>query len=274
MKKQPSIIYLKHPNNTSMAEDETAKILKDMNERGFPLEVTTSELIKTHGWEVTNQAAFSDAEKGTNRTIDLVAEKSIISKATMGFDIWLIIECKRVTKPWVFYTSDLKLTNEEIHRKIVSSTQFAINDATYRRKLDTILPPLIINNFIFDNKLAPPIFGKLAYSSFEPFTNGKKLSIHKARMQLCNAILYFEKAVIQDRMLDLPYGILFVPIIVLDGRLYTYENNRLSPATGLYYHVTYHGYGFMIEIVTADFLASYLKNIEVIITNFQNSHRD
>jgi hypothetical protein len=259
-----------------MVEDEITRILKDMNERGFPLEVKTSEFIKTHGWEVTNQAAFFDAEKGKNRTIDLVAEKNIVQEPMMVFDIWLVVECKRTTKPWVFYTSNLKTSIEEVHRKVVSSSQFSMNNIAYQKKTHTVLSELIVNNFVLRHKLAPPIFGKLAYSSFEPFTNGKELSIHKARMQLCNAILYFEKELDQDRMRDMhmPYGILFIPIIVLDGQLYTYENNELSPAEGLYYYVTYHGSAFMIDIVTTDFLSSYLNNLEGIITNFQRGYRD
>jgi hypothetical protein len=256
-----------------MVEDEITKILNDMAQRGFPLEVKTSEFIKNQNWEVTNQASYFDSEKGINRTIDLVAEKNIILNSAIGFDIWLVIECKRITKPWVFYASDLKPDSEEIHRKIVSSTQFAINEITSKKNMDEILSQIMASNFILKNKLTSPIFNKLAYSSFEPFTEGKELSIHKARMQLCNAILYFEKEVSQERIVDRPYGILFLPIIVLDGHLYTYEEGRLNLATGLYYYMTYHGYGFIIDVVTFDFLPSYMKSIENNITNFRNEYK-
>jgi hypothetical protein len=243
-----------------------------MEQQGFPLEVRTSELLKAHNWEVTNQAAYSDTESGKIRTIDLIAEKNVIEiPSKLTFDIWLFIDCKRTSKPWVFYASDLDLEKEETHRKVVSSTQFFINNLAYQKGKADALNDLIVGQFLLQAKMSQPIFHKLAYSSFVPFTKGKGMSIHKARMQVCNAILDFEENISLsiDQLIDFPYGILFVPVIALEGKLLVYEDGKLDAADGLYYHVPYHDSAFMIEIVKTDFLETYLKNIEHLIASFK-----
>jgi hypothetical protein len=96
------------------------------------------------------------------------------------------------------------------------------------------------------------------------------MSIHKAQMQICGAILDLEKTL--DYMADMtefPYGILFVPIIVVDGHLYTYENKKLKKTDGLYNYVTFHGSAFMIEILTAQFFERYLNTLERNIQSFK-----
>lgn len=254
-----------------MSEEEAERILEDMEEQGFPLEVRTSEILKDHEWEVTNQAAYSDIESKKHRTVDIVAEKNVLYEPKeLGFDLWLLIECKRSIKPWVFYCSDFDLDSEEIRRKFVSSTQFSINQLAYQKRLHEKIIDRIANRFLLKNKLAPPIFGKLAYASFEPFTKGKGKSIHKAQMQVCSAILDQEKKPdYMSGMTVFPYGILFVPIIVFDGHLYTYENGKLKTTEGLYYYVSLYETAFMIEILTIKFFERYLNTLERNMQSFK-----
>jgi hypothetical protein len=253
-----------------MAENEVERILKDMEKQGFPLEVKTSEILKTRNWEVTNQAAYLDIEKGKHRTVDIVAEKNVSSEPNrLAFDVWLVAECKRSTKPWVFYSSDFDLNNEETRRKFVSSSQFSLNSFACQTESHNSVT-VITNEFLFKRRLASPIFGKIGNASFEPFTDGKGMSIHKAQMQVCSAILYLDKQL--DSMTDVtesPYGIYFVPIIVVDGKLYTYENKKVRPTEGLYYYATFYDSAFMIEILTIDFLERYLDVLERNIRDFK-----
>ena len=254
-----------------MSEEEIKNILKDIEEQGFPLEVKTSEVLETHDWKVTNQVAYLDSEEKKYRTVDIVAEKNILLKPPkLRFDVYLVIECKKSSEPWVFYASDFDLNKPEIKSKAIASTQSFIGELAYQGKSHERLRNLMITQFLLQNHLISPIFGKLGYIPFEPFKGGQGRSIHKAQMQVCNAILDLEDRQFEEEVeITFPHGIIFIPIIVLDGHLYTYENEKLNPEEGLYYYVTYADSSFMIEIVTEGFLDTYLSTIEEQIKNFQ-----
>jgi len=186
-------------------------------------------------------------------------------------DVWLFVECKKATKPWIFYASGLDLTKEESRRRVVSSTQFVINHLASKKGKFEELSNLVIGKFLLQNIYPRSIFKKLATNSFEPFTEGKGRSIHKARMQVCNAILDMERNLNADFFSEFgfPYYILFVPMIIVEGQVYAYDNGQLSIAEGLYYHVSYHRSSFIIEVVTAKSFEPCLTNMEQIIANFR-----
>ena len=97
------------------------------------------------------------------------------------------------------------------------------------------------------------------------------MSLHKAQMQVCSAILDIEKNL--DYMPDktvFPYAILFAPIIVVDDHSYTYENKALEKAEGLYHYVTPYGTAFMIEILSIQFFERYLHILENSVQNFKS----
>lgn len=252
-----------------MSEDERKRILKDIEAQGFPLEVETSEVLEAHGWEITNQVAYMDYEKKKYRTVDILAEKNVLLKPSkLAFDVYLVIECKKSTNPWVFYASNFDLNKPEIGRKAVASTQFFICQLAYQKKSHKRLG-LMINQFMFQNHLFSPIFGKLAHIPFEPFTKGQGRNIHKATMQVCNAILDLEDRRFREVEFTFPYGIIFIPLIVLEGHLYTYKNEKLNSEDSVYYYATYADSSFMLEIVTNGFLNTYLELFEDQIKNFQ-----
>ena len=254
-----------------MSHNEKKRILRDIEEQGFPLEVKTSEVLEAQGWEVSNQVAYLDYEKRKQRTVDIVAEKDLLKNAELTVGLFLVIECKKSTKPWVFYATDFNLNKPEQTRKAVSSSQFFIHTPPHLKKSGERLLKSI-NQFLLQNHLMSPIFSRLAYIPFEAFTGGQLRSIHKARMQVCNAILDLERRFTRmhkETKFPAPYGIIFIPIIVLDGHLYAYKNKQLNLEKGLYYYCTYADYAFMIEIVTEDFFDTYLSTIEEQIESFQ-----
>ena len=255
-----------------MPEDEKKRILRDMEEQGFPLEVKTSEVLKDYGWKVTNQAAYQDYEEKKYRTVDMVATKNILLELDkLGFDLCLVVECKKSTKPWVFYASDFDFNKPETRRKAVASAQFFISSQAYQTEshVNERLQDLIIKQFLLQNHLGSPIFGKLAYIPFEPFTKGQGRGIHKAQMQVCNAVLDLNEEQFQEMEFTFPYGTIFIPVIVLDGHLYSYENGELNTEKGLYYYVTFADSALMIEIMTEDFLDTYLDIIDSQIKSFR-----
>ncbi len=51
------------------------KILKDLLETGFPVEIGTAETLKSMGWNVTHQAYHETPTGGNPRSTDLLATK-------------------------------------------------------------------------------------------------------------------------------------------------------------------------------------------------------
>lgn len=254
-----------------MSEDEVKRILKDIEKQGFPLEVKTSEVLEAHGWEVTNQVAYLDHEEEKYRTVDILAQKMVVSKSPeLAFWVDLVVECKKSTKPWVFYASDFDLNKAEINSKVVSSMQFFMSTHAYQKKSDRELHSLMTRQVLYENHLMSPIFRKVGHLSFEPFTSGQGGSIPEAQIQVCNAILDLKEQA-EEFHLPFPYGIVWIPIIVLDGHLYLYENEKLSPEKGLYCYVNYAGNAFMIEIMIESFLDTYLATLGEQIQRFKNS---
>lgn len=248
-----------------MSKDEVKRIMEDMEAQGLPLEVKTSELLKKFNWELTNQVAYLDLEKKKYKSVDIVAQKRILKILKFAFDLWLVIECKKSTKPWVFYATDFNLQSNLQSRKVVSSFQFYVDE--HGKYVESILD-LMVEGFMLRTHYYSPILGKMAYIPFEAFTKGEGRSIHKAQMQVSNAILDL-KRLLPEVQIKFPYGILFLPAIVLEGHLYSYKDGKLNAEKGLYYYTTYANSAFMIEIVTIDFLETYLSAFEQQINRFQ-----
>lgn len=125
--------------------------------------------------------------------------------------------------------------------------------------------------FCLENRYPKSIFSKLVYNSFEPFTEGKGLSIHKAQMQVSNMVYYLENNLGKEiaSMMNSPYFLLYVPIIVVDGNLFIYENDQLKSADGLFYHVSHFQATFIIDVVKASTFEKYLDNLEQMMVNFK-----
>jgi len=89
-----------------MKESEEERIIRDLEESGYPLEITTSLTLESKGWDVINQGGYFDIEIPKWRTIDIIATKNVSMPEPSVYErlhITLIIECKKTRKPWVFW---------------------------------------------------------------------------------------------------------------------------------------------------------------------------
>jgi hypothetical protein len=78
------------------------RIIKDLEKSGYPLEIYTTSVLESKGWEVINQDGYLDAEEGKWRTIDISAFMRIelpYSSVYRVLHLTLIIECKKSEKP-------------------------------------------------------------------------------------------------------------------------------------------------------------------------------
>jgi hypothetical protein len=256
-----------------MPDDIIKQILNDMDQQGFPLEVQVTEILKTHDWEVYSQQAYLDVETGKQRTIDIESVKTIdLPKEEWVFQVRLMIECKKCIKPWVFYISDTnkeKITiqlgiDAQIHTDQMSQLECPSNFDKTKDKIKDAE-----NQYLFKRELAKPIFSKLAYLTYEPFTNGKGKSIHRAQKQVIGAIIDLNRKLRQDKNRELLHCIFLKPVIILDGQLYAYQNMNLIKEKGLYYSVNFNDSRFTIEVITADYLETYLKGINKELNDLQ-----
>jgi len=264
-----------------MPDDIIKKIMDDVDKQGFPLEVRVTEMLKTHGWRVDNQEAYFDTETGKQRTVDIVSVKDFdvmpLDKYPhdWAFQVRLIVECKKCSKPWVFYASDLG--RDQIRQLLEVNAQIHIDkedQSVYPEEPHDVSKEIedCRGHYQFGHELSRPILDRLANIAYEPFTNGKGNSIQKARMQIIGAMMDLKHRLEQDTT-EILHCILFKPVIVFDGQLYVYQDQNLSRSEGLYYSVSHHDSRFMIEVVTFDFLQTYLKGIENNIGDFQRAFR-
>ena len=76
------------------------KIIKEISNSGFPLEVFISIVLKKQGWTVRPSLDYYDKNIDDYRETDIIAYKP--SSMEEIFNI-LVIECKKsAEKPWVF----------------------------------------------------------------------------------------------------------------------------------------------------------------------------
>jgi len=90
------VLYLQSTIGLTMSKDKITRVLKDIEEQGFPLEVKTSEVLETYDWEVTNQLSYFDYGAEKYRTVDIVALKNLLmDPGKLGVDVNLVVECKK-----------------------------------------------------------------------------------------------------------------------------------------------------------------------------------
>jgi hypothetical protein len=84
-------------------------ILDDLYKTGYPTEVVSASILQRRDWHVVHNPSYWDEEEGQSREFDISAYrnwKTNNEQLTIG--IYLIVECKKSEKPWVFFTTPEK----------------------------------------------------------------------------------------------------------------------------------------------------------------------
>lgn len=84
------------------------KIRADLAKTGFPTEILTAAVMESRGWGVVHNPSYLDDVEGRSREFDLRAYKKsekAIGSTNYSAAIYLVTECKKSEKPWVFFTS-------------------------------------------------------------------------------------------------------------------------------------------------------------------------
>lgn len=240
------------------------RVKEDMHKSGFPLEIEVSSVLEKFGWNVQNQSFYLDEEENKPRSIDIFASKVlkvVTSKYFDYFNIYLVIECKKNQKPWLFYTtqSSLKKNLALIYVKGFSDPELAKNKDNSKELFKLTIDLFSESHYFLPN------YNRDGIIPYEPFTDGKGRQIFTALNQVTKAIKYklesFEH--LYTKIPDINPFIVAYPLIIFDGRLL---ECRLEEGDFKIYETNYVRYmaqeataNYIIEIINKDFLKDYLK---------------
>lgn len=232
------------------SKGEIEKIKKDILKAGLPLELEISEILKQNEWRVDNQSHYYDEQTGKAREIDIVASKSFKPKHSQIYDrvsVNLIIECKKSSKPWIFYAVEKGINSSFPTSNKLAFINFVLyvkhwvklkeeqkeltkEPATLPYEKDVMKKAL---QFFFEqiNELGSMVhyynkfgneIGIIPYVAFtKKGDNSGRDDLFEAKNQVIKALIYeIDQHQSTPNIMNQSTMGLVYPIIVLDGKLY------------------------------------------------------
>lgn len=252
--------------------DLRQKLIKDIMDTGFPLEMQVSSILNQQGWKVTNGAYFIDKDENKGREIDIITSihRSQMSSDCIATEIVfsLIIEIKKSEKhPWVFFTSEQHSILDTLLPKKYVSTGFIIDKSD-------------INKIMRANTVqAHERIGKNFYQGFTG--NNSRDDIYKALSGTTKALNYFiEKSIYSiesgDKLLEY-----FEPVVIVKGKLFeSYINKegemKLDEANYIQTYFNYLSPEYstinknVIHVINFDYLEDFLTEKKAALDKFYN----
>lgn len=245
--------------NWKLNEEAIKQLKTKILKTGFPTELEIARIFQENSWEVEHSTYFIDKDDKKPREIDLITElyfqhrgkKEQYTEITFRF----VVEIKNEKdKPWVIFTT--KTTGFE---KTIYS--FA-SDKVYNNFNKNGL-----NNSFKNHNLE--LFERLGRSFTEGFSSGKD----KIYSSLCNTIKAFNYSLENTTKDESSDSILtyIEPMIIVNGQLFeSYLNQESELLVEKVNHIQFRfNYlsehykrrtnGYIINIVTMDYLSEYLK---------------
>jgi hypothetical protein len=195
-----------------VSEQLKEKLLKDLKETGFPLEMEISKHLQTENWSVTNGSYYIDKDENKGREIDIIARvhrsAEVYKELSLEVVFSLIMEIKKSEQhPWVFFTSPI---NGPVENLIPKKYQFS-GFSTEPHRINRVL-----------RKNTIKIKERVGRSFYQGFTkNGGRDDIYKALSGVTKATQHFidtstaKGDTSGDRLLHS-----FEPVIVIQGKLF------------------------------------------------------
>jgi hypothetical protein len=241
-----------------------------MKKVGFPLEIRILHILQSDGWNTTCRYSFPDKETAKTRELDCLAAKGVLfdqqidalgdvrsftENAING--IRLLIECKRSTKPWVFYATHQDGT-AVFQTKILGENPAKFSGSEQDK---------LFNQELIKNLHQYSLRTEVATNYFEPFTNGEGIQILDASMKVVKGLNYDKQKIASlasNWKLSI-FGIYYYPVIVFEGDLFQCtiekEGETFSRAKYLQLICDYVGESYRIDVVSSDFFNEFLKYV-------------
>jgi hypothetical protein len=251
-----------------MTGDIIDKIKIEVEKSGHPVSLKVSQILDKHNWFVKNAPRFALPKDTTFSEIDVVGVKE--SKFIGDTLDYLIIECKKQDKPWIFFKQNKK-----------NSDVLTINCNRMNEQGSGIYDWIETNGYFeshyyYGRELCTYFFVGLT----NPDQNPAK-TLDRAIYQVIRALLFYISQQEQNIKVKL-----FYPIIVFDGDIYeaSYKNDELiineSNHINLYFEAEFDklekiltsdgkyvkwidSKPFVIDIVKLEYFDEFLKKFEI-----------
>ncbi len=210
------------------------KILKDIEETGFVIELKALSEFIDRKWDVSGNQIYEDLDSGKSREIDIIAEKSIgSSERHFNFIIRinLIIEIKKASHPWVIFTTKNKESmNDHLGWEII---HWGANNEESKMKFKEdiyINLPILSSSFLKEEKYfnLERRFGRTFYEACKKSQHESK--IYTALLSACKAtwhefMKYNHSNKLKKKVFDekLPVNLdILIPVVIVEGKLFEF----------------------------------------------------
>lgn len=252
------------------------QIVTELQKTGYPTEIVSATVMHQRGWGIIHNPSYLDDVEGASREFDIRAYRGwhfTVGKSTFTVGAYLISECKKSEKPWVFFVTPESYRRARYGRLIKGQMAdkqiFADGDHS--------------DSFITDESLRTfhHYFQRstLARTFYEPFKSQERSHapqmIYSAIMSCIKATLFHQQDQLSARWLKIYY-----PLIIFNGKLFeaqvdsdknislaASQHVQLSlsymlPQRILYGSVWEGQQEFIIDIVQEEYLEQFLQLVE------------
>jgi hypothetical protein len=194
--------------------DYKTRILKDIQNTGFPKELEIQSILIQHGWRAENNETYLDKDLEKGREIDVIGYK-ILHDKKLSLSFHLIIESKQCLKrPWIIF-----LTNEEFKYISPGWSLLHFSENITHEQLDPSDINDTFNHFDGNN------IGTAFHEAFK--TQNEPSQIYESLITSCKAAVYQrdlnswepENPDKYDPNKEI-YLDFFIPIVVFEGDLF------------------------------------------------------
>lgn len=244
------------------------KILEDLEKTGYPTEIVSAAVMQSRGWFVLHNPSYLDDTEERSREFDIRAYRTIwkeMGDANYSFGIYLMAECKKSDKPWVFFTTPEDYRDNRLGRVIKWS--FGRGQAfTGNSNPNSLVQDLELRAYhhYFSQK-------RLAKTFHQPFRGEGKgehsQMIYSAVMSAIKATIFIAREAPISNWLRV-----FYPVVIFSGSLFEAQvkpNKSTELISTDYLKLSFHYITlgaeeteFRVDIVHENYLDRFLKTIE------------
>ena len=262
-----------------MSEEKSLeqKILDELNKTGYPTEIVSASIMQRRAWGVIHNPSYFDDSEGRSREFDIRAFRQKPVKSwgeSSAVGVYLITECKKSEKPWVFFTTPerhnqsrlgeaIKCGNPEIQIfTIATSSKSLISDEELRKFHHYFQQPRLARTFY------EPLKGQeksqhstMIYSAV--MSSIKATLFHKNESPAKNSLMIYYPLIVFsgnlfDAQVDSNKNIDLLPVKYLQLS-FNYRTRSVTPNTGWTFD---NSHKFILDVVHETYLDKFLEVIE------------